>query len=154
MAEVPAQWKTLSKKLSDASIAGKLQMSFPSDAKHAPVAGEDLARTVASIISDPAQHIGKVYQLFGPEMLSYTEIGVMIGKILGKDISYEQVSVQEMADSIGLGSSDYFKKHVANTQGDNIFGAPDFNNKIEEITGMPPMSFADFIEKNRLAFTS
>jgi len=134
--------------------AGKLQMSFPGDAKHAPVAGEDLGKTVGAILADPDQHKDKVYQLFGPELLSYTEIGEIIGKILGKKIIYEQVSVQEMADSIGLGSYDHFKIHVANTQGDNIFGPPDFNNKIEEITGIPPMTFANFIEKNRSAFTA
>jgi uncharacterized protein YbjT (DUF2867 family) len=133
--------------------AGKLQMSFPGDAKHAPVAGEDLARTVGSILANPDQHVGKIYQLFGPEMLSYTEIAKIISKILGKDILYEQVSVQEMSDSIGLGSYDHFKNHVANTQSDNIFGTPNFNNTIEEITGMRPMTFADFIEKNRPAFT-
>lgn len=128
-------------------------MSFPADAKHAPVAGEDLARTVACIIANPDKHKSEVYQLFGPEMLSYTEIGKIISKVLGKDIVYEQVSVQEMADSIGLGSYDHFKDHVANTQADNIFGVPNFNNKIEEITGMPPITFADFINKNREAFT-
>jgi uncharacterized protein YbjT (DUF2867 family) len=133
--------------------AGKLQMSFPGDAKHAPVAGEDLARTVGSILANPDQHIGKIYQLFGPELLSYTEIAKIISKTLGKDILYEQVSVQEMSDSIGLGSYDHFKNHVANTQSDNIFGPPNFNNTIEEITGIRPMTFADFIEKNRPAFT-
>ena len=132
---------------------GKLQMSFPADAKHAPIAGEDIARTVGSILADPDQHIGKVYQLFGPELLSYREIGEIIGKTLGKDIVYEQVSVQEMADSIGLGNYDHFKNHVANTESDNIFGEPNFNNVIEEITRRPPITFADFIEKNRAAFT-
>ncbi len=132
--------------------AGKLQMSFPANAKHAPVAGEDIARTIVSLLADPNPHIGKVYQLFGPDLLSYTEIGEIIGKILGKDITYEQVSVQEMADSIGLGSFDHFKDHVRNTQDDNIFGAPDFNNAIEDITGVPPITFASFIEKNRAAF--
>jgi hypothetical protein len=29
-----------------------------------------------------------------------------------------------------------------------------FNHKIEELTGKPPISFADFIKKNRAAFTS
>ena len=128
-------------------------MSFPADAKHAPIAGEDIARTVGSILADPDQHIGKVYQLFGPELLSYREIGEIIGKTLGKDIVYEQVSVQEMADSIGLGNYDHFKNHVANTESDNIFGEPNFNNVIEEITRRPPITFADFIEKNRAAFT-
>ena len=133
---------------------GKLQMIFPADARHAPVAGEDLARTIVSVLADPDQHKGKVYQLFGPEILSYTEIGEIVGKTLGKDITYEQVSVQEMADSIGLGGYDHFKNHVAKTQGDHIFEAPHFNNTIEEITGVRPMSFASFIEKNRAAFTA
>ena len=129
-------------------------MSFPADAKHAPVAGEDLGRTVAAILADPEQHIGQVYQLFGPQVLSYTELGEIVGQTLGKDIVYEQVSVQEMADLIGIGGYDYFKDHIGKTQGDNIFGLPNFNNKIEELTGKPPISFADFIEKNRAAFTS
>lgn len=131
----------------------KLKMSFPEDAKHAPVTGEDLARTIASILADPEQHIGKVYQLFGPDLLSYSEIGDIISNILGRKIVYEQVSVQEMADLIGLGNYDHFKNHISHTQGDNIFGLPNFNNKIEEITGEAPMSFAGFIEKNRAAFT-
>ena len=134
--------------------AGKLQLSFPADATHAPVAAEDLARTIVSVLTDPDQHSGKVYQLFGPQMLSYASIGEIIGKTLGRNITYEQVSIQEMADSIGLGSYDHFKNHVANTQGDNIFGAPNFNNTIEEITGVGPISFASFIEKNRAAFTA
>jgi NAD(P)H dehydrogenase (quinone) len=133
---------------------GQLKMSFPTDAKHAPVAGEDLGRTVTAVLADPEQHIGQVYQLFGPEVLSYTELGEIVGQTLGKDIVYEQVSVQEMADLIGIGGYDYFKDHIGKTQGDNIFGLPNFNNKIEELTGKPPISFADFIEKNRAAFTS
>lgn len=86
--------------------------------------------------------------------MSYTELGEIIGQTLGKDIVYEQVSVQEMADLIGIGGYDYFKDHIGKTEGDNIFGLPNFNNKIEELTGKPPISFADFIGKNRAAFTS
>lgn len=132
--------------------SGQLKMSFPADAVHAPVAGEDLGRTVAAILADPDRHIGQVYQLFGPELLSYTELGEIISETLGKDIVYEQVSVQEMADLIGLGGYDYFKDHVGKTERDNIFGLPNFNNKIEELTGKPPISFAEFIKKNSAAF--
>ncbi len=133
---------------------GKLRMSFPADARHAPVAGEDIARTVATLLAEPGRHIGKIYQLFGPDLLSYTEIGEIIGNVLGKDITYEQVSVQEMADSIGLGSYEHFKNHVRDTQTDDIFGTPNFNTAIEEITGIPPISLGSFINKNREAFIS
>lgn len=134
--------------------AGKLQMSFPKDARHAPVAGEDLARTVAAILAEPAGHINKVYQLFGPELLSYTEIGEIFSRTLNKDFVYEQVSVQSMADSIGLGQAAHFKDHVASVIGDDIFGLPDMNDAIEKITGKSPMSLAEFIDKNRMAFNA
>ena len=134
--------------------AGQLKMSFPANAVHAPVAGEDLGRTIAAILTDPEQHAGKTYQLFGPEVLSYTKLGEIIGQVLDKKIMYEQVSVQEMADLIGIGGYDYFKDHIAKTEGDNIFGLPNFNHKIEEITGVAPMTFSTFIEKNRAAFIS
>jgi NAD(P)H dehydrogenase (quinone) len=132
--------------------AGKLQMSFPEDTKHAPVAGEDLARVIVSLLAEPGQHAGKVYQLFGPEMLSYNEIGDIIGKTLGKGIVYEQVTIQEMADSIGWGGYEHFKNHIANVVSDNVFGLPNHNNAIETITGIPPMTLGSFIEKNRAAF--
>ena len=62
--------------------------------------------------------------------------------------------VKEMADLIGIGGYDYFKDHIAKTEGDNIFGLPNFNHKIEEITGVAPMTFSTFIEKKRAAFIS
>jgi len=134
--------------------AGKLQMSFPKDALHAPVAGEDLARTVVSILAEPTAHVNKVYQLFGPELLSYAEIGEIFSRTLNKEIVYEQVSVQSMADTIGLGHADHFKNHVAAVVDDNIFGTPNINDVIERITGTSPMTLAAFIDKNRAAFTA
>src|ERR1700760_3864730 len=97
--------------------AGQLKMSFPADAVHAPVAGEDLGRTIAAILANPEYHGGKTYQLFGPEVLSYTELWEIISRVLDKEIVYEQVSVQEMADLIGIGGYDYFKDHIGKTGG-------------------------------------
>jgi NAD(P)H dehydrogenase (quinone) len=134
--------------------ADKLQMAFPKETKHAPVAGEDLARIIVSILADPAPHVGQVYQLFGPEMLSYVEIGEIIGKTLGKNITYEQVTIQEMADSIGWGGYAHFKNHIANVERDNVFGVPNENTTIESITGIRPMTLAAFIEKNKATFLS
>lgn len=133
---------------------GKLQMAFPASAKHAPVAGEDLARTIAAILDEPVPHKGKTYQLFGPELLTYTEIGEIFAHVLNKNIVYEQVSIQEMADIIGLGEFNYFKNHVANVISDNLFADPNMNDVIQTISGKSPMTLAKFIEKNRAAFTA
>jgi NAD(P)H dehydrogenase (quinone) len=134
--------------------AGTMRMSFPEDAQHAPVAAEDLARTIATILTEPKLHANKIYQLFGPEVLSYTEIGEVFSRTLNKKIVYEQVGVQEMADSIGLGGYDHFKNHVSKVIDDNLFGEPGMNDLIEKITGKKPMTLAEFIDKNRAAFTA
>lgn len=132
--------------------AGQLKMSFPADAVHAPVAGEDLGRTIAAILADPEYHADQTYQLFGPEVLSYNELGKIISQFVGKDIVYEEVSVQEMADLMGIGGYDYFINHIGKTEGDNLFGLPNSNDNIEKITGLAPMSFTNFLERNRSAF--
>lgn len=134
--------------------AGKLQMPFPKEARHAPVAGEDLARTIVSILAEPGRHVNKIYQLFGPKLLSYTEIGEIFSRSLNRAIVYEQNSVQSMADLMGLGGSDHFKNHLANVISDDLFGTPDMNDVIEKITGNGPMTLAEFIDKNRAAFTA
>jgi len=133
---------------------GKLQMAFPASAQHAPLAGEDIGRTVAVILDQPEQYQNKVYQLFGPELLSYTEIGEIFGRVLNKNIIYERVSVQEMANMIGLSGSDHFKNHVANVISDNLFAEPNWNDMIRNITGKSPMTLAEFINQNREAFTA
>jgi uncharacterized protein YbjT (DUF2867 family) len=131
---------------------GKLKMAFPVSAQHAPVAGEDIGRTVAAILDQPELHQNRVYQLFGPELLTYKEIGEIFGRVLNKSIVYQQVSVQEMADIIGLGESDHFKKHVTNVVSDNLFAEPNWNNIIFNITGKSPKTLAEFIDQNRKAF--
>jgi len=130
----------------------KLQMAFPAAAQHAPVAGEDIGRTVAGILDRPEQHQNKTYQLFGPEVLTYDRIAEVISRVLNKHIVYEQVSIQQMADLIGLGGSDHFKNHVANVIGDSLFAEPNINNVIFNITGKSPMTLAEFIDQNRKAF--
>jgi len=131
---------------------GKLQMAFPENARHAPLAGEDIARTVATLLDQPNHHAGKVYQLFGPQLLTYTEIGEIFSRALDKDIIYERVSIQVMADIIGLGGVNFFKDHVANVMSDNLFADPNMNAAIQDITGESPMTLSRFIEINRSAF--
>jgi len=127
-------------------------MAFPATAEHAPIAGKDIGLTVAAILDQPERHRNKIYQLFGPELLTYTEIAAVFSRVLNKHIVYEQVNVQQMADIIGLGKSDHFKNHVANVISDNLFAEPNWNDVIRNITGKNPISLAEFINQHRAAF--
>jgi NAD(P)H dehydrogenase (quinone) len=63
--------------------------------RHAPIAAEDQARVIAGILEDPAPHRGQIYPLFGPVELTHQEIAQVLSRVLGKDIQYRQVSVEE-----------------------------------------------------------
>ncbi|MBS1605058.1 MAG: NmrA family NAD(P)-binding protein [Bacteroidetes bacterium] len=133
---------------------GKLPMAFPENVQHAPVAGEDLARTIVAIMGEPEKHAGKVYQLFGPELLSYSQIAEIFSGVLHKNIIYEEVSIQQMADAIGIGGFEHFKDHVAKVISDDLFAEPKINDAIRTITGKIPMTLSEYIDKNRSFFAA
>src|SRR5258708_4040116 len=51
---------------------GLVHMPF-GESKHAPIAAEDQARLIVSILENPSAHQGKTYQLFGPKEYTYAE---------------------------------------------------------------------------------
>src|ERR1700746_2928235 len=64
--------------------------------KHAPVAAEDQARVIVGILENPAPHRGKVYPLYGPKEYTPAEIAQVVARLLGKDVRYKQVTVEEL----------------------------------------------------------
>src|SRR5258708_21502717 len=74
---------------------GRLVMPWPAEARHAPVATEDLGRLIAAILTKPAGHAGRTYTPVGPALYSYREIGDVLGRVLGKNLKYEQLPVDE-----------------------------------------------------------
>src|SRR5215471_7662494 len=73
--------------------AGLLHVPFGSG-RHAPIAAEDQARVIVEILEDPASHRGKVYPLYGPVEFTHQEIAQVLGRVLGKDVQYQQVSIE------------------------------------------------------------
>jgi uncharacterized protein YbjT (DUF2867 family) len=67
---------------------------------------EDVAEVAAGVLTDRS-HNGAVYQLVGTGLTSQEEVAVLLGKLLGKEIKAEQISLedwQEQVASTGLGS--------------------------------------------------
>jgi NAD(P)H dehydrogenase (quinone) len=77
--------------------------------RHAPIAAEDQARVIAGILENPKAHAGKTYPLFGPVECDHKEISQIIGRVLGKEIHFEQVSIAhplrhaELVAALGFG---------------------------------------------------
>ena len=56
-----------------------------------PVAVDDVARVVATVLRDPAPHIGHVYELTGPRSVDMTELAAEFSRALGRPVSYVDV---------------------------------------------------------------
>lgn len=146
--------------------------------KHAPVAAEDQARVIVGILENPAPHRGKVYPLYGPKEYTQTEIAQVLSGMLGKDVRYKQVTMEEFLQrrvssqspapgqvnsrtaygqleqlQQGALNESFVVQHVREVALDHQTGIfAGTNDVIETIGGRPPMSLEAFIEKHRKAF--
>ena len=75
---------------------GKMMALFGTTGRHAPVAAEDQARVIVAMLENPESHQGNTYPLFGAVELRHPEIAAKVGRVLGREIQYQQVSVEEL----------------------------------------------------------
>ncbi|MGA9722480.1 MAG: NmrA family NAD(P)-binding protein [Candidatus Binatus sp.] len=142
---------------------GKIVAPFTTTGRHAPVAAEDQARVIAAILDRPAAHVGKTYPLFGPVELTLPEIAAIVSRVIGKEVTYQQVPIERYAEiftpkrpthaSTGGSAKTFLMQHlheVAIDHSNGIFAGT--NNYIAEIGGRQPMTVEEFVIKNREAF--
>jgi NAD(P)H dehydrogenase (quinone) len=73
--------------------------------KLAPISKDDIARTAVACLLNPARHNGAVYEITGPELVSFRDIAAMTSEVYGVPINYRSVSVDEryaMLDAMGI----------------------------------------------------
>jgi NAD(P)H dehydrogenase (quinone) len=151
--------------------AGRLHVPFGTG-KHAPIAAEDQARVIVSILDDPAKHNGKIYPLFGPVEFTYRETAHVLSRVLGKNVEYKQVDFEKFKETLQAGDketqqagdkmsakakgrvgNDFLFQHlreVAIDHQNGIFAGT--NDLVEKLGGLPPMTLEAFITKHRKAF--
>src|ERR1700737_954977 len=124
--------------------------------RHAPIAGEDQARVIATILAEPAAHIGKTYPLCGPTELDQAGIAAAMPEGLGRKISYEPLTIPRSRERLEKAGLPEFMIQlfcaVALDYQNGIFSGED--KIIAELTGKPPMTVRDFVASHREAFTT
>jgi NAD(P)H dehydrogenase (quinone) len=145
--------------------------------RHAPIAAEDQGRVIAGILENPEPHYGKVYPLYGPVELTYDEIAQIVGRIVGRKITYRSIPVEKWAELVASASVGKAPRNDAGSlypEADRITGRPgsEFlvqhlrevaidhtngvfagtNDFVERIGGRPPLTVEAFVAKHRDAF--
>ncbi|WP_183095055.1 NmrA family NAD(P)-binding protein [Nocardioides stalactiti] len=72
----------------------------------AAVARADVAEVAAAVLRAPAAHAGATYHLTGPEALSMDEVAARIGAATGRDLRYEEETLDEAYASRRAGYPD------------------------------------------------
>lgn len=68
--------------------------------KNAPPSNEDIASVAVGALIDPAAHAGQRYRPTGPELLSPNEIAAAIGRALGRQVKYMDISEKMMSKAL------------------------------------------------------
>src|SRR5262245_29523573 len=132
---------------------GLVKMGFSKDGKHAPIAAEDQARVIVSILENPGPHAGKSYPLFGPKEYTYPEAFAEIGRILNHDIRYEEIPPKAFEERIAKTRSPFLAQHLVEVAKDHAAGVfSGTNDLVKRITGKEPMGLKEFVEKNKRLF--
>jgi len=145
-----AQWLTRGKQVKTIAEEGRFRLPFGTG-RHAPIAAEDQGRFIAAILTDPAPHAGKTYQLCGPVEMDYHGVAAAMSEELGRTIVYEPMEIADYRRQLeGVNMPDQMIQHlcaVAEDYRSGLFKGTD--TIIEKITGVPPMSVQAFVEAHR-----
>ena len=132
----------------DPIIAG--QVALPQAEARVPyVDADDIADVVTASLTE-TKHNGKIYELTGPDLLTFEQIIAEIAKETGRDISFTPISMEaynSILNEVGL-PEDYiwlinylFTEVLANTENSVI------TNDIEKVLGRKPKSFSKYVKE-------
>ncbi len=79
------------------------------DGRVAPVAKDDCARAAAAVLLAPQKHANAIYEITGPELLTFADVARLCSEASGKPITHVEVSHDAklaMFDAMGI-SRDY-----------------------------------------------
>ncbi|GHJ26450.1 NmrA family NAD(P)-binding protein [Streptomyces hygroscopicus subsp. hygroscopicus] len=120
-----------------------------------PVAVDDVARVVATVLRDPAPHIGHVYELTGPRTVDMTELAQAFSRALGRPVTYSDVPLDQWRAEVlaEAGLPPHTEEHIATMarlHHDNRYDR--VSDDVERVTGVPPQSIEAFVAARRSAY--
>lgn len=138
--------------LAASSIARDGTICLPFGSAHtSPVATEDVANVIATVLINPAVHIGKIYELTGAKSQDMYAIAQEYSLALHRPVKYVDVPFDAWRDnelrSLGLPIHVYehlltMAKLHANNQYDRL------TDDVLKLTGRPSTSIQDFVINN------
>jgi uncharacterized protein YbjT (DUF2867 family) len=116
-----------------------------------PISADDVARVVAALLREPADRIGQIYELTGPEVLDINGLAEQYSRALNRPISAEDVPLDEWERQVlePVGLPDHVRQHIATMARLHREGRYDrATGDVEEITGQPAQTVEQYVASN------
>jgi uncharacterized protein YbjT (DUF2867 family) len=119
------------------------------------VDARDVAAVAAQIITSPAAHAGKTYWLTGPELLSNYDVATVLSKLLGRTITYRELTFEQNQDAmIRAGVPEQIAEMNAQAFSLTAEGDAEWvTQDLPSLLGRPARSFEQFTADYAAAFS-
>jgi uncharacterized protein YbjT (DUF2867 family) len=115
--------------------------------KTSPVAAADVAEVVAAVLADPAPHLGKIYDLTGPQSQDMDGVAREFSKALNREVTYSDVNPEEWEQNLKkVGMPEHLTGHLATIGWLHRTGRYDRQTDgVQRMTGHPAMGVREFV---------
>jgi NAD(P)H dehydrogenase (quinone) len=131
-----------------ASVRDRSRIELPfAQGKTSPVAAADVARVVATVLADPAPHLGRIYELTGPRSQDMHGVAREFSDALKRGVTYFDTPAENWERELKkLGLPEHLARHVVTMGELHRAGRYDrLADGVERVTGRPAMSVREFV---------
>jgi uncharacterized protein YbjT (DUF2867 family) len=120
------------------------------DAKISHLDLRDIAAAAARILRSPSQHAGKIYELNGPEPLSYAEVAEKISTATGRKVRYVDIPPDSQRKALSdIGMPDFMITALLELQEYYASGkAGEVDGTLESLIHRAPTKVDDFLKES------
>jgi NAD(P)H dehydrogenase (quinone) len=132
---------------------GTIQLPF-GRGKTSPIDTQDVAEVIATILANPTGHVGKVYELTGPQSLDIDSLAAEYAAALGRPVHYVDDPFESWLDQLRLRTLPEHVFHhlvtMAKLHAANRYDR--LTHDVEKIIGKPATRVRDFVARHAEIF--
>ena len=115
--------------------------------KTSPVAAADVAQVVAAVLADPVPHLGRIYELTGPQSQDLDGVAREFSDALNRKVTYSDISPEEWEQKLrSQGMPEHLTRHLLAMGVLHRTGRYDRRaDGVERLTGRLAMSVRTFV---------
>jgi uncharacterized protein YbjT (DUF2867 family) len=128
---------------------GRIEVPF-GRGKTSPVAAADVARVVATVLADPARHLGRIYELTGPRSQDMHGVAREFSDALNREVTYSDIPAEDWERELKkVGLPEHLTRHLVAMGELHRAGRYDrLADGVERLTGRPAISVREFVSLN------